>query len=69
MSSIGIEVLMLPLAGIHLAMAQQELTGALEIARALGNSYRLASSDPGSGALYGRFIFDFCRTIVTVVAR
>ena len=69
MSSIGIQVLMLSLPGIHLAMTHHELTGVLEIARALGNSYRLASSDPGSGALYGRFIFDFCRTIVTVVAR
>jgi hypothetical protein len=69
MSSVGIEALMLPLAGIHLAMTHHEVTGVLEIARALGNSYRLASSDPGSGALYGRFIFDFCRTIVTVIAR
>ncbi|MDI3559187.1 hypothetical protein [Bradyrhizobium sp. Arg816] len=66
MSSVGIQVLLLPLAGIHLAMAYHELTGVLEIARVLGNSYRLASSDPGSGALHGRFILDFCRTIVTV---
>ncbi|AHY51597.1 hypothetical protein JQ582_08540 [Bradyrhizobium japonicum] len=65
MSSVGIQVLMLPLAGIHLAMTYHEVTGVLEIARALGHSYRLASSDPGSGALHGRFILDFCRTVVT----
>lgn len=69
MSSVGIQVLVLPLAGIHLAMTYHELTGLLEVARVLSNSYRQASSDPGSGALYGRFIFSFCRTIVTVVAR
>lgn len=52
-----------------LAAAHNEVTGWLEIARAVGNSYRLASSGLGFGALYGRFIFTFCRTIVAVVAR
>ena len=69
MSELGIQLLMLPLAGLHMAPAHNEVTGWLEIARALGNSYRLASSGLGLGALYGRFIFTFCRTIVAVVAR
>ncbi|MBR0736027.1 hypothetical protein JQ581_03740 [Bradyrhizobium liaoningense] len=69
MSEIGIQVLMLPLAGIHVATAHNEVTGWLEIARAVGNSYRLASSGVGVGLLYGRFILTFCRATVAVVAR
>ena len=68
MSSVGIEALMLPLAGIHLAMTQHEVTGVLEIARALGNSYRVAILVPGSSALYGRFICSFCRITVARMA-
>ncbi|AMA56313.1 MULTISPECIES: hypothetical protein [unclassified Bradyrhizobium] len=69
MTEIAIQLLMLPLAGIHMTPAHNEVTGWLEIARALGNSYRLASSGLGLGALYGRFIFSFCRATVAVVAR
>ncbi|MDQ8731677.1 hypothetical protein LPJ38_12995 [Bradyrhizobium daqingense] len=69
MSELGIQLLMLPLAGIHMTPAHNEVTGWIELARALGNSYRLASSGLGLGALYGRFIFAFCKASVTAVAR
>jgi hypothetical protein len=68
-SSIGLQILMVPLAGLHLAMTYHEVADALEIVRALGNSYRLASLEPGSSALYGRFTFNFCRAVVAVVGR
>jgi hypothetical protein len=45
------------------------LMEAIELVRALGNSYRLASSGPGSSFLYGRFAFNFCRRAVVWVAR
>jgi hypothetical protein len=45
------------------------LMEATELIRALGNSYRLASSGPGSSFLYGRFAFNFCRRAVVWVAR
>jgi hypothetical protein len=45
MSSLGIQALMLPLAGLHSALTHHELMGMLEFARILGNSYRLASSE------------------------
>lgn len=66
MSEIGIQLLMLPLAGIHMTPVHSEVTCWLEIARALGNSYRLATSGLSLGALYGRLIFTFCRATLTV---
>ncbi|MBR0845719.1 hypothetical protein JQ607_36485 [Bradyrhizobium liaoningense] len=69
MNSVGIQALLLQLIGIHSAVAHHEVMGLFEIARVLGNSYRLATSEPGSGTLYGRFTFDFCRTIVAGAAR
>ncbi|CCE10796.1 hypothetical protein BRAS3843_530008 [Bradyrhizobium sp. STM 3843] len=63
MTSIGIQTLMLPLIGIHSALIRHELMEMLEIARILGNSCRLASSEPGSSLMYGRFTFDFCKTV------
>lgn len=63
MSSIGIQALLLPLLGIHSALTHQELMGLFEITRGLRTSYRFASSEPGAGALYGRFTLNFCRII------
>lgn len=68
MSSVGMQALLLPLLGIHSALAHHELMGLFEIGRVLGASYRFASSEPGSGALYGRFTLNFCRMIVGGVA-
>jgi len=64
MRSVGIEVLMLPLVGLHLVLAQHELMGLLEIARALANSCRLAALEPRAGVLYCRFVCNFCRVAV-----
>ncbi len=61
MSNIGIQALML-------ALPHYELMGVAEIARALGNSYRVAILEPGSSALYGRFICSFCRITVARMA-
>ncbi|WP_249139184.1 hypothetical protein [Bradyrhizobium japonicum] len=58
------QALLLPLLGIHTALAHHELMGWLEITRVLGASYRFASSGSGLGALYGRFTLNFCRIIV-----
>ncbi|WP_315766994.1 MULTISPECIES: hypothetical protein [unclassified Bradyrhizobium] len=69
MSSVGVQALMLPLIGIHSVLTRHELMGLLEMARALGNSYRLAASEPGSSVLYGRFTLNFCKTIVACLAR
>ncbi len=63
MSSVGIQALLLPLLGIHSAVTHHELMGVFEIARGLGTSYRFASSEPGSGALLGRFALNVCRVI------
>ena len=68
MSSDGTQALMQPPVGIHMAGTHNELVGLLEIARVLVNSYRLASSEPGSGVLHGRFTFNFCRTFVAGIA-
>lgn len=38
----------------------------VEIIRALGNSYRLAALEPGSGFLYGRFTFNFAGSLCRV---
>jgi len=51
------------MAGTH-----NEFVGLLEIARVLVNRYRSASSEPWSGVVYGRFTFNFCRTIVAGIA-
>ncbi|WFU69802.1 MULTISPECIES: hypothetical protein [unclassified Bradyrhizobium] len=64
MNSVGIQALVLPLLGIHSALAHHEIMGLFEIARGLGASYRFASSAPESGAVYGRFTLNVCRIIV-----
>ncbi|KRR22611.1 hypothetical protein CQ13_28650 [Bradyrhizobium retamae] len=65
MGSASILALLLQLMGLHSVLTYHEMMGLFEIVRALGNSYRLASS--GWGAIYGRFAFDFCRTIVAAI--
>jgi hypothetical protein len=67
MSGVGIQAL-LPLFGIHAALTHYEIMALVEMARALGNAYRLAASEPGSSVLYGRFTLNFCRAIVACVA-
>ena len=69
MSNFGIHAVLLSLLGIHPALTHHEFMGMVEIVRALGNSYRLAALEPGSGFLYGRFAFNFCRVVVSCVAR
>ncbi|WP_407154188.1 hypothetical protein [Bradyrhizobium sp. STM 3557] len=69
MTSFGIQALILPLIGFHAASIYHELLEALELARVLANSYRLASSGLGSGLIYGRFIFDFCKTVAAGATR
>jgi hypothetical protein len=69
MSNLGIHTLLLSLLGIHSALTHHEFMGMIEIVRALGNSYRLAALEPGSSFLYGRFAFNFCRVVVSCVAR
>ena len=68
MSGTGIQVLLLPLLGIHSALTHQELMGLFEITRGLGTSYRFASSEPGAGVLYGRFTLSICRIVAGAVA-
>jgi hypothetical protein len=50
-------------------MTHLELMETIGLVRALGNSYRLAASEPGSSAIYGRFTLDFFRTIVACLVR
>ena len=69
MSNIGIQALLLPLASLHLMLTHHELMETIDLARALGSSYRVAASDPGSGLLYGRFAFNFCRSAMAWAAR
>jgi hypothetical protein len=69
MNDIGIQALLLPLASIHLALTHHELMEAIELVRAFGSSYRLASLEPGSSLLYGRFAFNFCRSAMAWAAR
>jgi hypothetical protein len=69
MINIGIQALLLSHGGLHLTLTHHELMEMIEILRALGNSYRLAASEPGSGILYGRLAFNFCRGAVMWVAR
>ena len=69
MSNFGIHALLLSLLGNHPALTHHEFMEVVEIVRALGNSYRLAALEPGSGFLYGRFTFNFCRVVVSCVAR
>ena len=68
MTSVGIPALLLSLLGIHSALTHYEVMGVFEIARGLGTSYRFASSEPGSGALYGRFTLNFCRIVAAGAA-
>jgi hypothetical protein len=67
MTGLGIQALVLPLIGIWSALAHGGFTEMLEILRMLGNSYRFASSEAGSSAVYGRFTFDFCRAIAAAM--
>ncbi|MGT2441151.1 hypothetical protein ACU4GH_41115 [Bradyrhizobium betae] len=69
MSNIGIQALLLPLASLHLMLTHHEFMEAIELVRVLGNSYRLAALEPGSGLLYGRLAFNFCRGVVMWIAR
>ena len=69
MSNLGIQALLLPLASIHLMLTHHEFMEAIDLVRALGSSYRLASLEPGSSFLYGRFAFNFCRSAVAWAAR
>lgn len=69
MTGLGIQAWVLSLIGIRSALAHRELLEMLEVLHILGNSYRLASMGAGSTVLYGRFTFDFCRTIAAGRAR
>ena len=69
MINIGIQALLLSQASLHLTLTHHELMEMIEILRALGNSYRLAASEPGSTSLYGRLAFNFCRGAVMWAAR
>jgi hypothetical protein len=60
---------LLPLAGTHWILTHLELMEIVGFVRALGNSYRLAASEPGSSVVYGRFMLDFFRTIVACLVR
>ncbi|WP_247499234.1 hypothetical protein [Bradyrhizobium sp. 149] len=68
MNNIGIQALLLPLASTHLMLTHHDLMAMIEIVRALGNSYRLAASEPGSSFLHGRLAFNFCRGVVMWLA-
>ncbi|AWM00599.1 hypothetical protein [Bradyrhizobium amphicarpaeae] len=68
MNNIGIQAL-LSLESTHLMLTHLELMEMIGFVRALGNSYRLAASGPGSSVIYGRFTLDFFRTIVARVVR
>ncbi|WP_051311421.1 hypothetical protein [Bradyrhizobium sp. Cp5.3] len=67
MNSIGIQALLMPLAGLHLVLTHHELMEMIEFVRAFGSSYRLAASEPGASLFYGRFTFNFCRVVVACV--
>lgn len=69
MNEIGIQALLFPLASIHLMLTHHELMEAIELVRALGNSYRVAALEPGSSFLYGRFAINFCRSAMAWAAR
>jgi hypothetical protein len=69
MNNIGIQAILLSLASTHLMLTHHDLMGMIEIVRALGNSYRLAASEPGSSFLYGRVAFNICRQAVMSLAR
>src|SRR5205807_4504989 len=53
----------LSMIGIRSSLAHQEIMEILEVLHVLGNSYRLACSGGGSGFLYVRFIYNFCRAL------
>lgn len=53
----------LSLIGIRSTLAHHEIMEMIEVLRALGNAYRLACSGGGSGLLYVRFMYNFCRAL------
>lgn len=57
---------MLSLIRIHYSFAYHEIVETIEVLRALGNSYCLACSGGGSGLLYVRFMYYFCRALAVV---
>lgn len=60
---------LLPFAGTYSMLTHLELTEMIGFVRALGNSYRLAASEPGSSVIHGRFALDFVRTLVACLVR
>ena len=67
MTGLGVQML-LSLVGIRSAFLQYEIMEIVEIVRAFGSAYRLASSGAGlNGAAYGRLAFDFSRGAVASV--
>ena len=64
MTGLGVQML-LPLVGIRSAFVQHEVLEILEIAQALGNAYRLASSGAGLSCFCGRFALGFYRGALT----
>jgi hypothetical protein len=69
MTGLGIQAWVLSSIGIRSALLYCQAMEVLDILHVLGNSYRLASFGVYSGAVYGRFIFDFCRAAVTSAAK
>ncbi len=63
MTNAGLLTWMLPLIGIRSTFAHHEIMEVVELCRALGNSYRLASSEAGSTWLYCRVTFNFLKAI------
>jgi hypothetical protein len=65
MTSLGLQLWAQLLSGIRIAFGHMYFTELCDVLRALGNSYRLASTTGGgSGFVYGRFTAGFCRAIV-----
>jgi hypothetical protein len=63
MTNTGILTLMLRLIGIRSRFAHHEIMEAVELCQAVGNSYRLASSEAGSTVMYFRLTFNFLKVI------
>jgi len=63
MTNAGILTWMLTLIGIRSTFAHHEIMEAVELLRAVGNSYRLACSETGSTLVYFRLIFNFLKVI------
>jgi hypothetical protein len=64
MTGLGIHAWFLTLLGIRSVFVHQEIAAALEIAHVLGNSYRMACSGAGSGAVCSRLAMTLCKTAV-----